>query len=611
MIRLVPKTKSFSNKEIAQLFNKMADAYEILGEDRFRISAYQRAAVAIEHSTSELKDLWDDNQLEAIPRVGKTLAGYLDELFKTGKVKHFIQIFKKIPPAIFVFMQLPGIGPKTSQALVENLGISQEKNALTKLKKAALEGKISRIPNLGEKTQDQILASLQKFKKKKSQEQRMLLIEAEELSEKIIGYLKQSPFVLEANPLGSLRRKLATIGDIDISVSTSEPGKVINHFMQFDLIAKVLSQGETSLVRVVLKSGQQIDVRFSKPQNYGSMLQYFTGSKQHNINLREFSLKQSLSLSEYGIKDKNKESITNFKDEKAFYNLLGLDLIPPELREGGEEIQKAKLDKAGKSNLPNLVKLSDIKGDLHVHNNFNIEPSHDLGESSVREMLDQAAILGYDYLGFSEHNPSTSRHTDLQIINLLKRKKEYIEQQFYSYHQNNKDGVNILPKKVFNGLEIDIKPDGSLAIPYKAFDLLDFAIVSVHTSFDLDRQTMTKRVIAGLSHPKAKILGHPTGRMLPNREGFELDWDQIFDFCLKNHKYLEINSWPNRLDLPDLKVKEAVKYGVKMVINSDSHHVNQMPFLKYGVYVAQRGWAEDKDILNTLPLKNFTDLIIS
>jgi len=544
--------KIFTNQEVAKILENVAAAYEILEEDRFRIAAYQRAAVSVEHCTSEVKDLWDDGKLNDIPGIGKGISSYLDELFRTGKVSHFEKLFKKISPSVFVFLDIPGIGPKTANVLAEKLKIKKKENAIAKLKIAARKGKIREIENFGEKSELDILSGISALERGELKTKRMLLFYAEQIAGEIIDYLKKSDLVTGADPLGSLRRKVATVGDIDISVCTKYPQKLISYFLNFKKIKEVISRGEKALVRVVLFSGQQVDIRLTTAEKYGSMLQYFTGSKQHNINLREFALKKDLSLSEYGIKEriKNKElRIKNFSNEKSFYNFLGLQLIPPELREGTEEIEASL-----KRKLPNLVENTDIKGDLHLHSDFNLEPSHDLGQSGVEEMLIKAGSLGYEYLGFSEHNPSVSHHSKIEIFDLIKRKNEHIEQEYYSLKNKNGGRGIKLPKHVLNGLEIDIKTDGTLAIDEKSLQILDFAITSVHSSFDQDRAEMTERIIRGLSHPKVKILGHPTGRLLLEREGYELDWDKIFDFCLNNKKFLEISSWPNRLDLPDTKV---------------------------------------------------------
>lgn len=595
---------TFTNKEIARLLENVAAAYEVKNESRFRIVAYQRAAVSVEHSTSEVKDLWDDNKLDEIPGIGEGISSYLDELFRTGKVKHFEWAMKGLPKSMFVFMQIPGIGPKTAYTLAKNLKITSEKGAVEKLKKAAKEGKIKVLENFGGKSEMDILDGIASFERGELKVTRMLLPYADALASEIISFLKEIPEVIEAHPLGSLRRMVSTIGDIDVSVSTDDSKKVMDHFVKFKRIRTVLERGEESLLRVVLLSGQQVDLRFSKPGAYGAMLQYFTGSKMHNIELRIYALKMEKSLSEHGIKiTKNgKQKLKTFDSEQKFYKEIGLGWIPPELREGNGEIE---VDKKGK--LPKLVELSDIKGDLHVHSDFPVEPSHDLGVSSATEIINKAEELGYEYVGFSEHNPSSSKHNENKIIEILKKKREYFDQLNYSYKAKR---ANKVFNNVLNGLEIDIKPDGNLAIPEKCFDLLDYAIVSVHSTFDLSREKMTKRVLVGLSHPKAKILGHPTGRLLEEREGYELDWDKIFDFCVKNKKFLEISAWPNRLDLPDTLVHEAIKHGVKVIINSDSHEVSQMVNMKYGVSVARRGWAEGKDVINTLHFEELSDIIL-
>ena len=598
----MPKGKFFTNQEIADLLKKVASAYSVKGEDLFRISAYEEAAASIEHSTSELKDLWDDGKLEDVPGVGKSIAEHLDEFFRTGKVKHFEEIFASLPEAMFIFEKIPGVGPKKALSLAEGLHISDPDRAIKRLQKAIKEGKVRKLEGFGEKSEVVLLKGIDSLKKGEMKSKRMPLYLADAVAEEIITYLKQNPLVLEALPLGSLRRMLATIGDIDMAVSTKKPKEVMTYFLKYPQIKRVVSQGEELLSRVVLKSGIQVDIRFSSPETFGAMLQYFTGSKQHNIALRGYALSKGLSLSEYGIKNLKSQKILKTENEAKFYQALGMKLIPPEIREGAGEIQAALLH-----GLPSLVELRDIKGDLHLHSDFPIESSHDLGDSPLKVMVQKGEELSYQYLGFTEHNPSTSRHSEKEILELLKKKQEFFEQFRYSYEK----GTSKLPIKILNSLEIDIKPAGDLAIPEKGFDYLDYAIVSVHSSFDLDRSSMTKRILTALSHPKAKILGHPTGRMIDKREGYELDWEQILDFCLKNHKFLEISAWPNRLDLPDVLVREAVKSGVKLVVNSDSHSVEEMGLMVYGVSVARRGWAEAKDIINTLPVERLSDILIS
>ena len=600
--------KTFTNQEIAQLLRNIAAVYEIKGNNRFKITAYQRAADSIEHASSEIKDFWDENQLGQISGIGKSIAAHLDELFKTGKVKHFEKLISKLPPATFIFLNIPGIGPKTAYKLAKNLGINQAKNAIQRLKKAAKQNKISHMPNFGAKSEQKILEGIALMAKTKKREKRMLLPYADQVAQELIVYLKKLPATLETHPLGSLRRKVSTIGDIDIAVKTKQPNKVIEHFTKFSKIKRILSKGKKGLCRVILTNNCQIDLRTQNPQSYGAMLQYFTGSKHHNIALRELALKKGLSLSEYGIKTvKNpKSKVKSFADEKDFYNYLGMDWIPPELRENTGEIKAAQ-----KHHLPNLIQEKDIKGDLHSHSNFNIEPSHDLGQDSMIAMVQKAIKFKYQYFAFSEHNPSLNQHTDKQIINLLKRKKEIVDKINYSIEKHSKKRVKKLPFFVFNSLEIDIRPDGSVAIPQKGFAYLDFAIVSIHSQFNLPKKQMTQRIIKALSQPKVKILGHPTGRLLNERESYELDREKIFSFCFRNNKILEINSYPNRLDLPDTLIRQAIQYNVKLVINTDAHALDQLDFIKYGVAVARRGWAEKKDIINTRSLKEIKKILLN
>ncbi len=582
----------FSNKEVSHLLRSVAAAYEVKKEDRFRIAAYEKAADSVEHATSEVKDLWDDDKLDQLAGIGTSIASHLDELFRTGKVKHFNQVFKGLPPAMFEFLDLPGVGAKTAYKLCLKLKIKDPKKALTQLTKAAKEGKIRKIEGFGEESEKAILEAIEGVKKRSK---RILLPQAHQLAKEILDWLKKSKAVVRADPLGSLRRRVATVGDIDIAVATNKPEEVVKHFTSFPKKKKTLESGEAK-ASILLKGGQQIDLMVQPIDSYGALLQHFTGSKHHNIALRELAMKKKLSLSEYGIKKGKK--LLKFKTEKDFYKTLGLDYIPPEIRENTGEIEAAQ-----KNKLPKLVELKEIKGDFHLHSNFPIEESHDPGTDPMEIMIKKAKELGFEYLGFSEHNPSLSQHSEKQILKLIQAKKRKIEQL------NSSRGKKLL-KHVFNGLEVDIRPDGKLALPEKAFDLLDYVVASVHSSFRMNKEKMTKRVLKGLSyHKKVKILGHPTGRLLGKREGYELDWEKIFSFCKNQQKWLEINAWPARLDLPDSLVREAIKKGVKIVINTDAHAVEEMDLMPFGVSVARRGWAERGDIINTLSFGKIKKLL--
>lgn len=592
-----------TNLGLAKLLRNIAAVYQIFDVNRFRIIAYERAADSIEHLTSEVKDVWDDGKLNGIPGIGPTIAQHLDELFKTGKVKHFDQILKKVPESVFPLLSIPGIGPKKAYKLVHTLKLANARTIFDDLKKAVRKHQISPIEGFGDISEKAILDALLLFQKRKFQQKRIPLSEADILASAIVEYLKNNSYVSQCDVLGSLRRKVATVGDIDIAVATDHPSGVIAYFCDYPH-EKIIEKGPTG-ASLLLTNGRQVDIRVQDKRSYGAMLQYFTGSKNHNIHLREFALKKGLSLSEYGIKPvgtiqtskvksqyyNRKHNLFEFPKEDALYQFLGIPWIPPELRE-----DKGEIDAAISHSLPHLIETSDMKGDLHIHTDFDIESSHDIGQSDITQYLDRAYNLGYDYIGIADHNPSQSHHTQIQIVSIMKRRKEYYEQKYYSWQKNKNKRVHMVLM-----IEVDILSDGTLALPEKAFEYVDAIIVSVHSSFQMDRTDMTRRIISACNaHPKVKIFGHPTGRILEKREGYEIDWDQVFSICREKHIALEINAYPYRLDLPDALVYDAVREHIPLVINTDSHQVNEMDMIAYGVSVARRGWCEKDDIVNTM-----------
>jgi len=565
-----------TNIQIAELLRNVASAYQYKDQNKykFQIIAYERAADAVEHATSELKDLWDDGKLEDVPGIGPSIAEHLSEIFKTGKSKHFDELMKGIPKDAFKLMELPGIGIKTAFKLIA-------------------EGKPSEVKDL-----------LKQVEEKNKKAKRLLLPYATAIAGEVIEWMMKDNNVKMADTLGSLRRKAATVGDIDIAVATDKPIEVIAHFVKYPKKQKIIEQGDKT-ASILLPGNVQVDVLPTAPEAYGAALQHFTGSKHHNIALRELALKKGYSLNEYGIKKVGSEKrIANrlkiFKTEKEFYNYIGLDYIEPELREDTGELEAAK-----NYTLPNLINLGDVKSDLQIHSNYNIETSHDLGESSMEEIIKKGSELGYSHLAFTEHNPSQKGHNENNIVEILKRKREKIDQINYSLQNSDTKYV----RKVFNSLEIDILPDGRLPVPDAGMDTLDFALASIHSSFDLDREKMTKRVLNALAHPKVKIFAHPTARKINEREGVELNWPEIFEFCLENNKWIEINCDPMRLDLPDTLVHEAVKLGVKLTLGTDAHHEDGMNNMLFGVSVARRGWAEKSDIINSLSLEEFEKVL--
>lgn len=581
-------------KAVSQLLAGIAAVYKIKDRDRFRIRAYENASVSIKHCGEDLHQLWQEKKLKEIPGVGENIAKHLDELFRTGKVRRFDQAASGIPEGFFQLLKLPGVGPKTAYKLAKKFKLEKAETAVKDLKKRAEKGEISKLPGFARETEKKLLEITRRFKKKASK--RLLLYEAERYSQEIVSYLRRNKTFLKVEPLGSLRRKATTVGDIDLAVSAQKPSVCIEYFTKYPKVSKVTAKGENT-ARILIQDGIQIDLKAVKPEVYGSLLQHFTGSKQHNILLREYGLKKGFSLSEYGVKilkGKIRGRKKIFRREKSFYNFLGLDWIPPELREGTDEIEKASLHQ-----LPQLVKLKDIKGDLHIHSNIDIASSHDMGESSLVQLAQMGEKLGYQYLGITDHNPKTKDLSVRKSLDLLKRRKEFIDN--FNYSSENQVKQRVKKVYLFQSLEVDIKPDGSLALPEKAFPLFDYLIASIHSSFRQSKEKMTRRIIQALDYPKVKVLGHPTGRMLPDRESIEADWGKIYEKCVKDHVLLEINAWPLRLDLPDYMVREAVGRGVKFVINTDSHRAEQMSFMNNGVSVARRGWAEKKDIINTLP----------
>lgn len=568
-----------NNLQIAEILRQVASSYQFKDEKKykFQIIAYNRAADSVEHATSELKDLWDDGKLDDVPSIGVSISKHLDELFRTGKSKHFDEVRSGIPEVAFKLMILPKVGLKTAMKMISELS------------KEELQQKLAEAESMANKNK------------------RTLLPYAQNIASEVMEWIKKSEYLEKVDVLGSLRRRTATVGDIDILACAVDDksqrlnAKLIKHFTNYPKTQKIIEAGEHT-ASILLPNNIQVDLLVMESERYGSALQHFTGSKFHNIALREHAKKLGYSLNEYGAQDivHTKKERLKFDTEEKFYSFLKLKYIEPELREDTGEIEAAK-----SNNLPELIKLNDIKGDLQIHSNFNIKTSHDLGISTDQEIIDKAISLNYEYIAFTEHNPSKSGHSPSQIIDLLKMKKEHIEQLSYSRENSSENGV----PKVFNSLEIDINKDGSLSVPDAGLELLDFSLVSIHTVFDLGRKEMTDRVLKALSHPKVKIFAHPTARKLNDREGIELDWEQIFNFCLENNKWIEINADPMRLDLPDVLVRDAVKLGVKLTLGTDTHEVGMMDNMKYGVDVARRGWAEKKDIINTRSLKEFEEML--
>lgn len=557
------------------MLREVAAVYTLKKGNIFQIRAYETAANVIEHSSEEVKNLWEEKRLDDLPGIGESLKDHLNELFKTGQVRHWGAVKRGIPEETYKLLDVPGVGPKTALKLVK-LGVKDVDDLKDKLQAGSLVRK-----GFSDKLAKRILSGVEEVPAIKNN--RMLLPYAVVQANRVLAYLRRNSGIERVDTLGSLRRMVPTIGDLDFAVASKDPEKAIKCIASMPGVARVVDEGERNIT-VALASGLHLDFIVVQPTSYGALLQHFTGSKQHNIHLRTLAEEKGYSLSEYGVKSRKTRELIHAKTEEELYSLLGMETPSPEIREDTGEIEAAL-----KHQLPKLVELEDIRGDLHIHSSFPIEPSHDLGAGSIKEIAGTAKKLGYSYVGISDHNPAQSGHNESKIIELIKKRNTEIE------HINS----SLESVRVLKLLEVDILPNGALAVPEEGLKLLDFAMVGVHSLHRQPKEQMTKRILRALDNAYVKVLTHPTGRLLNERESYQADWEQIFKFAAKNKKALEINACPDRLDLPDNLVRMAKDLGVKFVINTDSHQVYQMENMKFGVAVARRGWATKEDIINT------------
>ncbi len=560
---------SFSNKQISELLRNVAAVYQIKNKNQFQIRAYDLAADSIENSPSDIKTLWETGELDSVPGLGESLRGYLDELFREGKVKHFEETFVGIDKNIFELLKIAGIGPKTAIKLTD-AGVKSIDDLEVKIDKRSLLGK-----DFSEKILGNIKAGIEEYRRKSD---RILLPVAQETAKEIIAYLKKNPKVKKADTLGSLRRMVSTVGDIDISVASEAPEEVIKYFCEYPLVDRVVEAGDKTAT-ISLKTGLRVDLMVQSVESYGNLLQHLTGSKNHNIKIRSIARDKGFSVSEYGIKELGSNKVHKLEDEEKVYELLGLEYPVPELREDTGEVEAASNHK-----LPELIQLSDIRGDLHTHTFYTD------GKNSISEMAKAAVQPGREYIALTDHS-----YPNLQYD---KRNKE-IEQ--YNYSQ---DDI-----RVIKGLEVNINVDATLQIPDEILAKHDFVLVSIHTSFRQSEDEMTRRIITALSNPHVDAFAHPTGRLLLEREGIEADWPKIFKFASDNGKVIEINAFPNRTDLPDLLIREAKKFNVRFSIDTDSHHVDHLSLMEYGVANARRGWVQKEEVINTLSYKKLKDIM--
>lgn len=560
------------NRAIAAMFNDIADMLEVKGESPFRITAYRRAARALEGLTEDVAAVAARGELEEIPGIGKGTAEKIQEFLQTGTCKYFEELRASLPPGITTLMAIPEVGPKTAMLLYERLEIK----TIDELEQACKDGKIRTLPRMGAKTEENILQGIALLRRAK---ERLPIGQVLPHAQELVEALRALKEVKRVSVAGSLRRMKETIGDIDILVTSAKPDPVMDVFTTFPKVKQVLAKGPTRS-SVVLDVGIQADVRVVEPESFGAALQYFTGSKDHNVKLRERAVKKGLKINEYGVfKVKGDRRIAGRAEEEV-YAAVGLPWMPPEIREDQGEIELAERGK-----LPKLVELPDIHGDLQMHTRWSD------GSDSLEEMARAAKALGYEYIAITDHSQSLKFVGGVTVEELRDHAK-------MAKKVSGKVGIAVLM-----GTECDILPDGRLDYPDDVLRDLDVVVCSVHTRLRMPREEMTARIVKAMENPHVDILGHPTGRLLGQREASEVDIERLIDASKRTGTALEINASPERLDLNDVQAKMAKERGAKLVISTDAHNRYQLKYMEFGIGVARRAWLEPKDVLNTQSLK--------
>jgi len=559
------------NKELADLFEKMADILEFKGENPFKISAYRKASRVIGDLTQDIEEIAEQGELKNISGIGEGMAQKIVEYLKTGKISKFEEVRKGVSDELIAIMDIPGVGPKTLSMLHKEKGIG----SLSQLEKALEDGSLMGLFGMGEKKIENIKRGIQLLKQSKG---RMNLGLAFPVAKQIVETLRHKTGSKKIEWAGSLRRMKENIGDIDILATGPDKEKIVQAFIHIPEVKEVLASGETK-ASIIVEGGTQVDLRVVEEDSYGAALQYFTGSKGHNIHLRGIAKAKGIKINEYGV-FKGKKKIAG-KEEKDVYRVLGMDWIDPELREDRGEIEASQ-----KGRLPKLVQESEIKGDLHVHSKWSD------GASSIEEIARVAQDRGYQYVAICDHSKFLKIAHGLDESRLVKQIEEI-------------DRLNEKLKgfQILKGTEVDILADGKLDFPDKMLEKLDFVVAAIHSGFKQDKGKMTKRIIRALENPCIHILAHPSGRLLGARDPYEVEIEELMETAKKYGKALEINAYFERLDLDDIHCRKAKEMGIQVGIGTDAHHLDQMWMISLGVAVARRGWLEAKDVLNTLSLK--------
>lgn len=563
------------NLQIAQIFRSIAEILEIKGENPFRIRAYQKAAQNLESLTEDIEKIAQENALEKIPGIGKDLSEKIKEIIKTGTLKQYEELKKEIPKGLVDLLSVPSIGPKTAKLLYEKLNIK----SIKELEEKAKRGLLHNLPGIREKTEENILKGIVLLYKG---QERLLLPTALNVAEGIISSLKKLKEVQQINYAGSLRRMKETIRDIDILVTSTNPEKIIKTFVNLPQVLRILAEGKTKS-SILTRDNVQADVRVVEPGSYSAALLYFTGSKNHNISLRELANRQGYTINEYGLFKQKKKNVTvASRTEEELYQKLNLQYIPPELREDRGEIEAA-----GKNKLPDLIEPEDIKGDIHIHSNWSD------GSATIEQIAQSALKKNWPWVAICDHSQT------LKVAGGMSTAEVYRKiEQIRKFNKNNK---NI---RLLCGMEVDILSDGKLDYPDGVLKELDVVIAAIHSGFKQSEEQITQRIIKAMGNRYVQIIAHPTGRLLNKRDPYKVNMEKLLEFSIDTKTILEINAFPERLDLTDIYCKKAKEMGIKLIIGTDAHILDQLDYMTLGVAVARRGWLEKKDILNTLSVDN-------
>jgi DNA polymerase (family 10) len=567
------------NIEIAKVFNDIANILKIKDENRFKIRAYERVAATIENLPMEVETLYKTDQLDDIPGVGDAIAKKIGELSETGKLEYYENLKKEIPSGVLELISVSEIGPRKAKLFYEELGIDN----IEKLEKAAREHRLQNLAGMGRKAEENILRGLELYK---SREKRNLLGVALPIAEGIVDQLKSLKEVDKIDIAGSLRRRKDTIGDIDILATSNKPKKIMEKFVHLPDVKEILAEGLTKSA-ILTQQDIHVDLRVVEPDSFGAALQYFTGSKAHNVRLREMAVKQGLKVNEYGVFQTKDDKKVAGEEEQEIYEKLGLQYIVPELREDRGEFAVAQ-----RNQLPKLVTLDDIKGDLHIHTNFSD------GLNTIEDIVEAARKHEYEYIAITDHSQS------LYVAGGLNEKR--LLEQIKMIDKINKKLDDLV---VLKGIEVDIKADGTLDFPDEILQKLDIVIAAIHTGLKQEKGQIMQRLTKAMQNPYVNIIAHPTGRIIGYREPYAVDMQEIIRVAAKTNTAMEINASPERMDLNDIYAKTANEKGILLSIGTDTHQLSSLDNMVYGVSIARRGWLEKNNLLNTFSLKKLKLLL--